>query len=117
MSKNTFVDGMLLNAALIVAGVTFLVWVSTLGNNDIAAKMEFYGSSAGSFVGMFLFMVPFVVVLQKVSQGGFTGKRLAVWMAGMVLVQLVIAAYIPVIVEVYRATGADMGDIIIRSKG
>lgn len=116
MSKSTFVDGMLLNAVLILAGVICLVWISTLGNNDIAEKMKFYGSNAGGFVAMFLFLAPFFFVFKKVSNGDLDGKRLAYWMCGMILVQLVIAAYIPLIVDLYRNIGVDLGAFIIRLK-
>ncbi|MDQ2078527.1 hypothetical protein [Marinimicrobium sp. ABcell2] len=116
MNKNAFADGMLINTALIVAGVVFLVWLSTLGSSDIATKMEFYGTSAGKFVSVVLLMVPFAVVFQKVTQGGLSGKRLAILIIGMVLVQLVIAAYMPLIVELFRGAGVDAGEVIIRAK-
>lgn len=117
MSNRKFVDGMLVNAGMIVAGVAFLLWLSTLGDSDIKSKVEFYGTTAGQLVSFVVFFIPFVVLSKKIGKSELSNARLIISILMMISVQLVIAAYIPFIVDLYRGIGVGIGSAVIEAKG
>lgn len=106
----------LFNIALIVSGVSALFWLSTLGDNDIRSKMEFFGTAAGNAVGMILFLIPPVILMRKISDGEMTAKKLTYPIVVMISVQLLLFAYTPAIVNAYQSIGANIADFIICSK-
>ena len=106
----------LFNIAIIVGGVSGLLWLSTLGDNDIRSKMDFFGTGAGNFVAMILFLIPPVILIRKISGGEMTAKKLTYSIVAMISVQLLLFAYTPAIVKAYQSTGANIADFIIDSK-
>ena len=109
------------NIVLVVLGVGFLLWLSTFGDNEIRSKMEFYSNGAGSFVGWALLFVPVVIAAQWCSSRGAdreprTGKAM-IW-AGVIAFscQLVIAAFVPNIVSLYKDAGGYVSEGVIQLK-
>jgi len=106
----------LFNIAMTVSGVSALFWLSTLGDNDIRSKMDFFGTGVGNFVAMILFLIPPVILMRKISDGEMTAKKLTYSIVAMLSVQMLLFAYTPAIMKAYQSTGAYIADFIIDSK-
>ena len=107
---------MLINSMMIVCGVSALLWLSTLGENDIRSKMEYFGTAAGATVAMILFLIPPSILLRKIAVGAITARSLAYSIVLVISFQLLLFSYIPVIVNTYEGTATDIADFVIDSK-
>lgn len=112
-----FASGMLVNCLLIIAGVGFLLWVSTFGDNDIRSKMEFYGSKMGQMAIMVLFLIPFFFVASLISSRRVSTTRgLVKVIAVMFAVQIFIAAFAPNVIALGASAGSDAAEAVIKAK-
>lgn len=112
-----FASGMLVNCVLIIAGVGFLLWLSTFGDNDIRSKMEFYGSQMGQLAIIALFMIPFFFVFSLISSRRIsTARGFVKAVMVMFTIQIVIAAFAPNVIELGADTGSDAAEAIIKIK-
>lgn len=82
--------------------------------------MEFYSTNAAGFVAMFAFMVPFLITIKHMSTkpNGLkrSNKQMAIAIAIMVSLQIIVAAYIPMIVNQFQKAGEATANLIIKSK-
>jgi hypothetical protein len=118
MSNQTenFSGGTFINMGLIIGGLAALLWLSTFGDNDIASKAEYYGTQAGQFVFMALFMIPFFVLMRSISSSTYTKKQLAKRIFILISFQFIVMSFAPNILKVYSEAGRDIGDMVIEMK-
>jgi uncharacterized membrane protein len=110
------------NVVLIILGVTFLIWLSTLGDNEVRSKMEFYSGTAGTFVALGVFMLPLILAFKLMFSGigerELRNVKVQVTVGAiMIASQLVIIAFIPNIINLYTDVGETISDVVIRAKG
>lgn len=101
--------------ALIASGVSVLLWLSTLGDNDIRGKIEFFSTVAGKTLIMISFVIPLTFIIHKISCREMTAKKLALSIVILITLQLILLAYTPVILKAYQSAGETIGDLIINS--
>ena len=106
---------------LIILGVVSLLWLSTFGDNEIRSKMEFYSSTAGTFVALGVLMLPLMLAIKFMFSRGENIEPRSVKAqvtVGIVMIasQLVIIAFIPNIIDLYTDIGGKISNAVISNK-
>jgi hypothetical protein len=100
------------NIILIILGVVFLLWLSTFGDSEVRSKMEFYSSTAGTFVALSVFMLPLILASNFLLS---RGERRSVKV--QLTVGVVMIAFIPNIIDLYIDVGGTISNSVISAKG